>query len=333
MVGEKYLKENNEILFLAYLNRSGSTLLAKKLNNFKDIAVSLEANFSRNIVDCFYAVDNREIDYWLNIIYMDYKFNSWNLDKDVIKKELLQKKKPIQFNDFLKVALGLLLIKEKNNAKLIIFKSHMLFWGNLIQTIRLFPGSKHIFIDRDPRAIYNSQKKSIDSRTKKPMLTDRIEFALGYKRNHFKIKHYKNQVRLKEIIHVLKYEDLILNECDTLNQIIGFLEVSNEKLDNQDYYEKIPEEQKHLHQNLTYKNKVERINAWRNELNIDDTMFLGFVLKHEIKSNGYNTFYKKVNIGIANLNLIKDITIFWLRFYPKHFIKCFLVTLGMRKHY
>ena len=42
---EKILLNNKEIVFLCYLNRSGSTLLAKKLGEFKEVGVGIECEF------------------------------------------------------------------------------------------------------------------------------------------------------------------------------------------------------------------------------------------------------------------------------------------------
>jgi hypothetical protein len=322
---------NQKIHFIAYLNRSGSTLLARKLNDFEDMAVSLEAKFSNYVIEKLFIENENHIDKWINILYKDKKFRKWNVQKETLKKKLAEIQKPIRFKDFLKVALQLHLRDEKK-AKYIFYKSRT-FWGNLEKKEEIFPESVHIFIDRDPRAIFNSQSKSVDSQTKQIMQSDIEKFALDYKKNQKRITYNLKNENIKDKILIIRYENLIQNEDYEINKILTYFSASKNKFAKRDYSEKIPDEQKHLHEKLRKGNLKRRINAWKTELDNDEIRYLNLVLRNEILENGYelkkNNFIEFIVEPIIIIKLIS----FWIKFFPKHYIKSLFLVLGIRKYY
>src|SRR6056297_1852574 len=173
--------------FLIYLNRSGSTLLAQKLSQFEDIAVGLECSLGKGFSPNFYVENTKQLNYWLDQAYADNKFLSWGISRDILYQALQSQKMPFRIDKFLKCAMNEQF--KDDSAKILIHKGREIF-GNLEYSLQLFDDAKVVFIQRDPRAIYNSQKKSIDSFTKQPMQTDVVRFAIDYKNTKLRLKHY-----------------------------------------------------------------------------------------------------------------------------------------------
>lgn len=318
------------IHFLSYMNRSGSTLLAKKLNTIRDISVGIEINIGSKIRNNFKAENDEELEYWLQKVYRDVKFQSWNIEINKLKKNLLSKKKPIFFRDFLEESLKMYF--SNSDSKILIHKSKYYF-RRIDVANKVFPGSKFVFIERDPRAIFNSMSKSINSITGKVMKEDVIKFALHYKRLQSRKKHFVKSKKFSDLILSINYEDLLVQEDFVLKKISDFFGVSDKKETHTDYFDKIPEDQKHLHSNLNRENMTERITAWKNELDDTDADFLNLVLRKELKEKGYETT-SSLNLKILfRIVLINKYIRFLIRFYPKHIAKEILMFLNQREVY
>lgn len=323
MQGLKY----PQIHFLIYLNRSGSTLLAQKLNYFKEIAVSLEARLIDGIKRGPLIINTEnDLEQYLNLIFQDEKISSWRMDLTSLKSRIRKNTYPIKFNTILKEILNEYFCNS--SKKIYIYKCGRYFL--YIDKIKsLFPNSKFIFISRDPRAIYNSQVQSKDSITKKPMAKDIVRFAIGYK-NTYKIV---NDVQHKKYLHIVNYESLVTNEQKELKKILTFLHVQNIKSKQQDYFDSIPNNQKHLHYNLkSEKYLSDRINGWQHELNKSDIVFLQKTLKSELTSNGYDlVFLSSLSISESIVFVINRLRYFWLyniKIFFKKYYEVFKIYLS-----
>jgi len=188
---------------------------------------------------------------------------------------------PIYFSHFLEAVL--LEYFKDNQALIYIHKSQ--FYHRYIDKVRKqFPEAKFIFIDRDPRAIFNSQQRSSDSTTKKPMETNVELFVRAYKRNYEIIRKFIDD----DFFHIVVYEKLLQDEDNEIKKILKFLNVSGDKNLKDNYYERIPINQKYLHTNInTDTNITNRINGWQSELNMDKVYFLQLTLKSILNEKGY----------------------------------------------
>ncbi|KAA3607020.1 MAG: sulfotransferase [Calditrichaeota bacterium] len=308
-----------QFVFLTYLNRSGSTLLAKKLNAYIDIAVSIEAillNYDK--IDNFSINSEVELDKALNELFnhTDKKFIKWEIEKNTLKEKYLSEGLPIKLGTFLTTIFDIYF--QNNPAKVHFYKyGHMFKYVERIW--KEFPESKLIFIERDPRAIFNSQKVSLDSRSGKPMENDIIKFVRNYKIQQETISRLKNNKHF----FLLTFEEMITDEERTLNGVIDFVGASKVKTESNDYFNRIPDQQKHLHQNLkSTENKSDRMHAWKNELSKADIIFMQKVLIKELSSKGYSI--ERFN----NLNYAEKLEVLSLRvkFFFFHSFKYFLLN-------
>lgn len=91
-----------QILFLTYLSRSGSTLLARMLDEYVDIGVTPEARIPDGITHGDTTVsDNSDQGSYPNELYNDEKFRAWNVSRGNIRLKLEQFSLPVRFQDIL----------------------------------------------------------------------------------------------------------------------------------------------------------------------------------------------------------------------------------------
>ena len=156
-----------QLVFLTYIPRSGSTFLSKLLDEYKEIAVSIEANIPDGFRNgkCFVKNDT-ELDEYLDRLYHDDKFKYWDIPRKDLKTILSQKEYPLKFSDILPVILSEYFKAE--DKKIWVLKVG--YYINYVDQLKgLFPNSKFIFIIRDPRGIFNSQRTSMILNQNKPM--------------------------------------------------------------------------------------------------------------------------------------------------------------------
>ncbi|MBD3342226.1 MAG: hypothetical protein GF353_24200 [Candidatus Lokiarchaeota archaeon] len=323
-----------QLHFLFYMNRSGSTLLARELNKFRDVAVGIEGfekRFVQYDAETFKINTKKELKSWLDELYKnDKKFIEWNVDRNELENKLTSIGFPLRFDKFLLTVL--VLYSDKRSARILIHKGRCpSFFHNLYKSFKIYPNSKYIFIDRDPRAIYNSQKKSNDSYTKKSMNKDIVQFALGYANLQKKIKCYERSKILKNAFIKVVYENLVLSVDQEIDKILQFFECADIKIEEDNYFNSIPDDQKHLHENLKEKMLDRRINAWKKELTYDEIYFLEKVLKKSLLKNGYEMEKLSYNNLSNKIITFKNIMKFNLKYYPRMFAKNVMLLVRIRK--
>ncbi|WP_446008842.1 sulfotransferase [Candidatus Electrothrix sp.] len=273
-----------QVVFLTYISRSGSTFLAQILDSLHEVCVGLETRLDDGWIRgehvCLHS--ESEIRAYLNQMEKDAKFRQWGVSSDEIWQRLSMHPPPIYFGDILQAAL--LEYAGKTSPKVLVHKcGHYI---SCVSKIRQeIPRAKFIFVDRDPRAIYCSQKRSIDSLTRQPMQSDIVDFALEYK----KLQRSLQSVSQDPYVMVVQYEEIIASDPRAIQQKFAqFLEVDSFSVNTSNYYSTIPEAQKHLHR------RVEsgvpdrtRVSAWKNELPVSEILFLGWALRNWLKAKKY----------------------------------------------
>ncbi|MFX0124902.1 MAG: sulfotransferase [Candidatus Hodarchaeota archaeon] len=309
-----------QIVFLTYINRSGSTFLANLLNEYEDIGVSIEARMPDGILYRSLEINKpQEIKRALEVLYSDGKFGAWNIDRNYLEGEISSLDFPIRYDQLLRTILKLFFKDRK--VKVFIYKNG--FYINHIEEVKsTFPEAKFIFILRDARAIYNSQKSSLNSETLKPMADNPVPVAKYYKQISSIIERY-NSV---DWVHVIKYEDLVSNTDYEIKKLLTFLDSNLRKdLAAKSYFEKIPQKEKHLHKNVKSEALEKRIYAWRDELSKAEVMIIERILGNVLIRYGYE-LTKLDNISI------KD-RIGYLWFWSAHYVGIlrFIIELVLKR--
>lgn len=271
------------ILFLSYINRSGSTYLANLLGGSDNICSLPEAEviIKHLLLHPLSHIRKKDIKYLSLRLLDNPKLKNWNIGNEEISEILANAIGKISFSIFMELV-RIYIERNKPQADFALFKgtellkayslNHDFFYQNNIQLITIL---------RDGRAAYASQKSSLGSLTGLPMSTNVITTAIQWK--EFAIK------KSSTISIDIKYEDLVLNPAATLKLVsnnihasgIGFKDIPAKN------GIKIPDEQKHLHRNIYNPPDTNRINGWRDELTAEEINCFEMIAKNTLMNNGY----------------------------------------------
>ncbi|RKY00576.1 MAG: hypothetical protein DRP55_05535 [Spirochaetes bacterium] len=306
--------------FLVYDNRSGSTYLASLLNNHPEIGVTIEAGFPDEVFginDKSIRLETKDdVKAFLNRVYTDKKFVSWNLDyKKILEKGIA--KIPLFSHDFFYIFLESYFQKYKPSANVWIFKNTRSV-PEIVPFLNRYPDAKFIHIYRDGRAVFDSKKRSIGSNTSWPMETDPIKAAKLWVNT---MKMAEKAGRYNNFINI-KYESLLVNPEKELKRIGNFLLGRNidpriflDFSKNNDYSSLIPLSQRHLHLDINKPPLLSKIDEWKKRLNPCEIWLYEMVARDVLSSYSYDL---SANFDVTELrkffiNLKCHMWLFWSR--------------------
>ncbi|MFP4027802.1 MAG: sulfotransferase family protein [Candidatus Brocadiia bacterium] len=273
-----------QLAFLIYIPRSGSTLLSKMLDGYRDVTVSLEANLPDGIVrEEFHASSQSNLKEEIDELYEDRKFRNWDIPKHILIKRMQQIQFPVHFSDILPILLEEGARARGQSPSVCVYKTGG-YTLHIPKLRSLFPDSKILIALRDPRAVYNSQKKAIGSKTDRPMAVNPIAFTRLKRRKYRTMRLLKR----KRWFKVVQYENLVCNPTEVVEKVLSFLEVPARPDTGQRCYEDaIPPSQQHLHPLIHEKPRKDRIDAWQSELSVEEIWLLDLILGDEMQRWGY----------------------------------------------
>jgi hypothetical protein len=280
-----------KILFLTYLNRSGSTFLANQLSKSPEICVCPESDILyelllTNPLKEFYA-DRKKFWYVLNELEKDKKFSLWNFNRI----ELFDKISTCR--NSLEICITILTCytgKHKPDASVVLFKN-----SELIRLIAALPESaiKHynlewIGLTRDIRAIYVSQSTTYSPHTGKPMCTNPYSLALQW--NSF----IKQSISYNELnyFHNLRYEDLIQDTHMVITNITAALGVNYQLTwiyeKKGDIDEVLSQEYHEIHPLVNQLPDKSRVYHWKQLISNSQHSLFIYLCKKDLERCGYN---------------------------------------------
>lgn len=289
-------KLNQTINFLIFDMRSGSTFLSSLLDSIEDIGVTLESSLLQRLLTGPKIYKTKEkltsmVQKLYNPaqnLYADLKFLEWNISKESLLNKL-SRNLPVTDSEFVYFILEEYFSTVKPAADVWIYKETDI---NLIKRIpEHFPKAKCLFIYRDGRAVFSSKKRAVNLNTGQKMAEDPVKAAKIWMKNYFNVKKYFERNKLL----MVKYEDLIKNTSNVINEIHTFLtgkrhaETPDQNQVDQKYFLKIPEEQKILHPNIRKGPLLDRIDAWKNEISFAEQYFYEKTACDLLKKLGYET--------------------------------------------
>ena len=274
---------------MTYLNRSGSTLLSKELDENFDVFVSIEAQFINRLVRKYkLPFSSLEFEKFKSDLFSESKFRSWKISQERLENRFHSLTFPIRLREVLDVILEE--ATENKHSEYTIVKSGKHFkYYELLKAE--YQDSTFIFIKRDPRAIFNSASKSIDSRTKKVMQDNVLRFCYVYKRSMRQV----NMLAKRKDFLIVGYEELVTNKESVLSKVSEFLELPIVSRESR-YHGRIPEGQKHLHGNLGSSLLQERIKGWAIELGAREIYLIERLIDKEMLLGGYNRLNPTVSV-------------------------------------
>lgn len=302
---------NENICFLTYMARSGSTLLARELDKYKAIGVTIEDDIPDGLLDGakVFIEDEKGLEEYLDVLFSKPKFRFWNIPRNQLVKKLREEANyPLHIGDILRKLYEIYFSGQHLDAW--IHKKGR-YYLNIEEVRGYLPEAKFIHLKRDPRALFNSQKKSKDSRTGKNMSESALAFSLGYR----KMYNITRQYEKTNFFYALRYEDILGATEKEIEQVLDFLEVNNREKGESDYYDKIPAPQKPLHSNVKHPLIEQRKTSWAEELPETEIAILESCLKKEISEEGYAFSGKKPETLIQKIKVFQNTTAFFLKYY------------------
>ena len=282
------------IAFINYISRSGSTLLCRLLDAYNEISVGIEAGFPGFMTELVPEKYNpmtskKQLDHYLDELYEDIRFKEWQVNRTSLIARLGKIGYPITFQDILLSCLQ----EYFGHHSGVVWVHKAGYYVDLLDEVRAsFPGSKNIYMVRDPRAIFLSQKNATCLYTGKSMGSSLCYFIYQYKK---RMRIVMNNSKSKDLL-VIKYEELVQEDNYVEKNVLPFLGIPDAISGEDNYANKIPENQKFLHTNVSAQPNKKSIAKWKNGLQNHEVVFIQNKLKNEMKFHGYDLGEKKKKI-------------------------------------
>jgi hypothetical protein len=310
-----------KIIFLAYINRSGSTFLSNQLSKHHNIVSCPEAEILADLLlihpkNLFPHYNNSII----NLLLNDNKLKMWGLPSDVYNFPLSVKTCYDVFN--------YLLIKFRDkyrpDAEYILYKAERLF--QLFPIISEIKGIKDsfyfIFLVRDIRAVYSSQANTIIPGTNRLFSNSPIATSLYWNRFINSVPKNRN-----EIIRI-KYEDLILNFNNEIKRLLAKFCLTDNIMESSSSLSKfIPDNYKNIHKNIDMEPQISRVDAWKKNLRKKDLILIELVSAKYLSKCNYSLINKYQKFHYMNLNFLIE----FLKISMKNFILKIIYRMNKNK--
>jgi hypothetical protein len=249
-----------DFLFIAGSGRNGSTLLSAILNNHPAICIPPEHRMIPTSIRYWHTHPQhsweRKIDAVCSFLAQP---SQWNADISSIKNNLLQFPKqkrslaPVLeyiYHHMVPTGKSVTVLGDKTPSNTTYIK--------LIK--KQFPGSKIIFLVRDPRDVMASYLKANE-----PYYTERFDFMLWRWKDA--IEKYRSLVKRSAAdVLLVKYEDLVTDPSESVKAILQLLNLDFHPRILEDYNKNIAflgvQEAVH-HQNINNPISTTSIGAWR----------------------------------------------------------------------
>ncbi len=302
-----------DILFLIYQNRSGSTFLANSLSRHPYLAVAPEGHgpLERLIRSAGSQASLPErIERILSGLVSDPKLRAWNVDPSAFQ---VRADGSLDEIDAFYALCDAFADAHFPDARTVVVKGH--FFQKLIAQ-KGFPelqrerSAKAVFLFRDPRAMFASQRRSLSSRNNKPMQDNPVVAGLRWR------QAANAEEKLSAHPHAIsvKYEDLILENqrtMDMLSRLLGMPSSSFSEQKGQDsplLSDLIPAEQQHLHANIGKKPLTARIDSWKDELTQREAAIVELFAGNAMKRMGYEPS-RSYALGPADYGAILSLSV------------------------
>lgn len=310
-----------ELIFLTYINRSGSTFLANLFSKSEEILVCPEAEI---IMNEFLVEPMKKISWESNMrsklkncFLTDHKLKYWNLQMDEIDNLLKAK---TNFDAFYYILLAYQR-KVKPYATKIVFKAERLIhiYQSFPKSLKLKHNIRFIAIIRDCRSVYASQSSNVILETLKPMSNNPVKIAILWNKYVAKCSVYGNE----SDFFIVKFEDLINDFKNTFSYLLNKLKLSNIETDTSmgDLFDRIPVNQKHLHQHIRQPPLTEKIASWKNKLSTRDRLLIEIIASKRLRIMDYDVEVFR----LSNILVIPVMMVFFFKYY--------IILLKMKVNY
>lgn len=296
------------------MERTGSSMLTMMLNRSESVLSPSEEPFMLYLYREYNAKSKwteKEIDQF--IIYFE-RIAEKNLTLyfsplEKLKQQMLDNRDDLNFQTLTRLiySLFLPLLKKDSFTHIIDKQIKYILYSDVLE--QLSPESKYVILVRDPRAVIASWKKRELGLSKQIAYMAKI-WCINYQAVLHKTQHNPYKYLL------VKYEDLVLENEQTLQQICAHFNIhfqkemlSHSELPSPDpaslerlntlpdeFVEKI----KSFHQNTLSPINQSLISEWESTLSSKEVRLINHITHILANQYGYNIPKDKINIGIKN---------------------------------
>ncbi len=280
-----------EIVFLAYIRRSGSTFLASQIDPYSDIAVTIEADFPKSLLGlsleevCFKKT--KDLYRYIKFLKDDYKFRKWNIDtKNLVDSIVENNSYPYKAKEIFPIILQLYARSLGLTTGKVVFKGKLPRPCNFNQISKNYPGCKMLSIIRDLRAVWLSQKNAINPINGIPLGISTKSFSEQWR---YFVDTSICQVNEPNFF-LVRYEDLMIDTENAIGPIIGWLNSSiglREPAGRSGYGDRIPSDQNHLHGLVSKNADTSRVDRWKRNLPKSEIREIEKIASKSMKGSGF----------------------------------------------
>lgn len=286
-------------MLLSYKNRSGSTFLINKLDQYLEVCSVPEGG---NIVNLLDNINNEFTKELYNQILEkcqnpNDKMYAWRLFPEDLQR---LKKCKVNWEAF-KIILEAYRDKFNPKAKFIVFKHPKI--NKVIASLDVQFVNNNIYIItliRDGRAIYASSKSNKQSGINIPMEVNPFISAKGWRHFLNEVEKHRNTLP-SDIYFIIKYEDLVLKYEDVMKNLVNSIGI-REETSKSILSQKIHEQQKHLHPNVDKRPDVRRINNWKSALSNREIYAFQYKNTALLKKYGYEIYQGRYSSLLRSLD-------------------------------
>jgi len=305
------------VFFIIGRPRSGTTLLRTLFDAHPNVIIPLESPVFIVLYNKYHRVkhwDNDKIDMLCDDLKKIPKFGSWTIDLGHIRKYLKNSESNYSFSEICKIIYSnYQSFYPKQEIKLIGDKNPP-YTEHLSKLMKLFPGARFIYMQRDYRDQIISMRKLLTENPDVSIQASRWKHA--YKNFiNFKKKYPKNCIEIK-------YEDLTSDPKKILKEICSFLGLNyfEEMLDFYKVKEKVYSLYPKEIIDLTFKSlfnpiSTEHISSWKAQLKEKEVRVADIIVGKYAEIAGYERKYQSIGI-ITHIcaipKIIYGLTIFTL---------------------
>lgn len=285
-------------IFILGNPRSGTSLFRLMLNQHSEIVAPPECGFLQwwyNKYKDWTAKDNfsKRLDLFLEDIFTSKKIETWELNRNLLRKYILTKN-PQNYGD-LAECVYLTYDSHPENIRVIADKNN--YYINHIPELKnIWPDALFIHLIRDGRDVacsYLDVNKLQTNSPYKPQLPKSVEqIAKEWTKNNFKISQLKEDNSEKYLL--VRYEDVVLNTQKTLTKVCNFFDLDFE-LGMLEYYKLSGAKKPEPLQTLDWKKKTleqpdqNKINRYKIDLTEEQIYLFNKIASTELDYYGYKS--------------------------------------------
>ncbi len=291
------------IVFLTYINRSGSTFLVNQLSKHPGIIIVPEGEILvKELLFNPAGVPDKTV---LSTLISDHKLKQWNWDHSALQNINLDRSNAELFFDLLEI------FKNSNSpdAEVVVFKA----W-ELIYTLGKLPAKlidkfsvRYYGLIRDPRAVFASQStnlylgKSLERNSLRTTMKWKEFISICTSGNHrITIIYYEKMI----LEYNLFFEDLFINLDLTWRE-----DYNNDK---GKVFEQLPEDQRILHPDIDLAPQSDSVDRWKHIIHQSDVDIIQLIASKNIQEKGYVLVRGKGPIFQTIYKLFKNLLGYWL---------------------